>query len=51
MKKRVKDRRSKNLEAINRQKTAKDAFFETGTQHYHIILFIHGDLGADSSNK
>jgi hypothetical protein len=32
------------LEAINGEKTAEDAFLETRTQHYHIILFIHGDL-------
>jgi len=32
-----------HLEAINGEKAAKDAFLETRTQHYHVILFIHGD--------
>jgi hypothetical protein len=32
-----------HLEAVNGEKAAKDAFFETRTQHYHVILFIHGD--------
>lgn len=36
-------RERENLEAINGEKTAKDAFLETGTQHYHIILLIHRD--------
>lgn len=29
------------LKAIDREKTAKDAFFETSSKHYDIILFIH----------
>lgn len=32
-----------NLEAVNGEKTAKNAFLETSTQHYHVILFIHRD--------
>lgn len=30
-----------DLQAVNGEKTAEDAFFETRSQHYDIILFIH----------
>ena len=31
-----------DLESVNRKKTAEDAFLETSSQHYGIVLFIHG---------
>ncbi|MEI4872588.1 hypothetical protein Q8G47_28055, partial [Klebsiella pneumoniae] len=31
-----------NLEAVNGEETAEDAFLETSTEHYNIIFFIHG---------
>jgi hypothetical protein len=36
-----KNGKKKDLEAINGEKTTEDAFLETSTQYYHIILFIH----------
>jgi hypothetical protein len=37
------ERERNDLKAINGEKTAKDAFLETSTQHNDVILFIHGD--------
>ena len=40
---REREKKKENLEAVNGEKTAKNAFLETSTQHYHIILFLQRD--------
>lgn len=48
MKREEQKEREKDLKAINGKKTAEDAFFEAGSKHNHVVLFIHGWIGNSS---
>lgn len=44
-------RKEEDLETVYGEKTTEDAFLKTGSQHYNIVLLIHGFERERSQRK